>query len=371
MTTTVGPSPASAPELGTQRRALTFLLPSSLFLAVPLIFAWPPDLANQIGLVLASLATLFFFLGSAWVEHRSTRVRWGWLLGLAASITMMDVVTVGDARAIYFTAYLTAVAALLLDWRQARWVISVASLAAGTYLITTGDMIGSVMAVAAFAIGWSVGSGRETDRMRAALQAAEERTAVLAVVAERERISRDLHDILGHSLTAITVKADLARRLIQKGDGRAEQEVTELGQVARQALADVRATASGMREVRLSTELASARSVLEAAGVECQTPSALPLLTDQQSEIFGYVLREAVTNVVRHAQATLCRITVDGGRLTISDDGRGLPPKAERRGLAGLAERLEAFGGSLAVQSGPNGTTLTAELPAADQEKTQ
>lgn len=120
-----------------------------------------------------------------------------------------------------------------------------------------------------------------------------------------------------------------------------------------------------LREVRLASEVASARSVLEAAGVECRTPSALPVLDDARSELFGYVVREAVTNVVRHAGASVCTIAADDASVTIRDDGVGLRPDAVRTGLRGLAERADAAGGRLIVTGG-DGTTVRLELsPAA------
>lgn len=116
-----------------------------------------------------------------------------------------------------------------------------------------------------------------------------------------------------------------------------------------------------MREVRLATEVASARSVLEAAGVECRTPSAQPVLDDARSELFGYVVREAVTNVVRHAGASVCTITADEASVTVTDDGVGMRPDAVRTGLRGLAERVDAAGGSLSVTA-DGGTTVRVEM---------
>lgn len=117
-----------------------------------------------------------------------------------------------------------------------------------------------------------------------------------------------------------------------------------------------------MREVRLASEVAAARSVLDAAGVECRTPSALPALPDARAELFGYVVREAVTNVVRHAGAVTCTITADETSVSVTDDGRGIPTDAPGSGLRGLAERVEASGGRLTVTSSTAGTTVRATL---------
>jgi two-component system sensor histidine kinase DesK len=152
-----------------------------------------------------------------------------------------------------------------------------------------------------------MGGGIEAGRISARLTRAEQRASALAVVAERERISRDLHDILGHSLTAISIKSELARRLVEADPVRAQEQMAEVVEIARQALGDVRATASAIREIRAATELASARSVLEAAGIEPHLPSAVPTLSNEVSQLFGFVIREAVTNVVRHSDARPAR----------------------------------------------------------------
>ena len=181
------------------------------------------------------------------------------------------------------------------------------------------------ISVVAAGMGLATAAGMEAGAAQGRLQRAEQRVTTLSVAAERERIGRDLHDILGHSLTAISIKAGLAARLVDLDPAAAKAQIAEIEQVSRQALADVRTTASGMREVRLATEIASARSVLLAAGIESRMPSALPPLSDQASELMGYVVREAVTNVVRHSRAGVCTVVVEPAAVEIRDDGRGLP----------------------------------------------
>ena len=147
----------------------------------------------------------------------------------------------------------------------------------------------------------------------------------------------------------------------QEGIDQIKAQIAEIEQVSRQALADVRTTASGMREVRLATEIASARSVLLAAGIESRMPSALPPLTDRMSELMGYVVREAVTNVVRHSRAGVCTVVVRPSAVEVRDDGRGLPSGVRSgSGLLGLRTRVEA-----AVHRPVNPTVLTPEEFAA------
>lgn len=367
-TTAPAYDPAAA-ELPWWRRAFAqgagYMLPSVAFLAIPVFFAVPGGPALVAVTVACTVIIAVFYLGSSLVMHWPEWARWLWLIGLIASISLLAAVSDRPSLVAYFSPFITMVAAVLLPWRMSRAVIIVASLGALGLALLDGDTFAVVIAVMAFALAFSVGTGIEQGRMREALNRAEERTAVLAVAAERERIGRDLHDILGHSLTAIAIKADLVGRLIGRDDEAARAEVGTLGDVARQALADVRATASGMREVRLAAEIAAARSVLEASGVECRTPSALPVLDDAHSELFGYVVREAVTNVVRHAGASVCTIAADEGWVSVTDDGGGIPAGARRTGLHGLAERVEACGGTLEVETSASGTTVRAVLPPA------
>jgi two-component system sensor histidine kinase DesK len=194
-----------------------------------------------------------------------------------------------------------------------------------------------------------------------ALVAARAEVAQLASEGERARIARDLHDLLGHSLTAITVKSDLARRL--DGDA-ARHEIAEVEQLSRQALADVRAAVSGYREVTLAGELARGRELLRASGIEAEVPSALGSLTTANQELFGWAVREGLTNVVRHARATRCVVTVSASEVEIRDDGVG-GDGSFGSGLSGLRERVAAAGGSVSAGSvSPRGWRLRVTVPA-------
>jgi two-component system sensor histidine kinase DesK len=174
--------------------------------------------------------------------------------------------------------------------------------------------------------------------------------ARLASEAERNRIARDLHDLVGHSLTAITVKSNLARQLAANENSPALQEITEVEQLSRQTLADVRAAVSGYREVTLAGELARARELLRAAGVTADIPTATEPINAAAQELFGWVVREGVTNVVRHARATSCTIAISATSVEIRDDGAATQ-SAEGNGLTGLRERVASVGASL--EAGP------------------
>ncbi len=189
----------------------------------------------------------------------------------------------------------------------------------------------------------------------------------LAKVAERERIARDLHDLLGHTLSLITLKAELARKLVDRDPLRAKQEMQDVEQTSRAALADVREAISGYRGQGLATELIRARQTLETAGIAVDCAASEVPLSPAQESVLALALREAVTNVVRHAQAQRCSVRLSRDQeactLEIADNGRGADAP-EGNGLRGMRERLEAIGGSLQRQTAA-GTRLVIHLPLA------
>jgi two-component system sensor histidine kinase DesK len=206
----------------------------------------------------------------------------------------------------------------------------------------------------------------ERNRMNRKLRKANEEIENLAKVAERERIARDLHDVLGHTLSVITLKAELAGKLIDRDPERAGKEMREVEEISRQALSDVRDAIRGYRSRGLVAELALAKSTLETAGltVQCDAATTVKLPAVQES-VLSLAVREAVTNVVRHAQARSCRMRLEqqngSCRLEIQDDGLG-SSNGEGNGLRGMRERVEMLGGTL-HRSTEAGTTLTIMLP--------
>jgi two-component system sensor histidine kinase DesK len=188
-----------------------------------------------------------------------------------------------------------------------------------------------------------------------ALAEARAELARLAAENERMRIARDLHDLLGHSLTTITVKAGLARRLGLADPAQALGQIAEVEELCRQVLADVRNAVSGYRDVTLAGELAHGRELLRASGIAADLPTATDIVDPAHQELFGWAVREGLTNVVRHARASYCTVRLSRSAVEIVDDGTGKPaPEGgvpPGNGLSGLRERAAAAGGR--VNAGP------------------
>jgi two-component system sensor histidine kinase DesK len=189
----------------------------------------------------------------------------------------------------------------------------------------------------------------------------------LAATAERERIGRDLHDLLGHTLSLVAIKADLAGRLIERDPARAHDEVAAVARVAREALAQVRSAVTGIRAAELAAELAAAHLLLETEGVLLDYVLPAQALPPELETVFALAVREAVTNIQRHAHAGHVRIELRrehaDALLQIDDDGRGGEIVAGN-GLNGMRERVRALGGELQWQSQRGqGTRLLLRLP--------
>jgi two-component system sensor histidine kinase DesK len=210
----------------------------------------------------------------------------------------------------------------------------------------------------------------EQKRSQCKLEKAREENAALAQVAERERIARDLHDVLGHTLSVIVLKAELAGRLMGRDDVRAAAEIADVEKTARTALAEVREAIGGYRAKGLQAEVDMARMTLDAAGVTLRCETMPPTLKAREETALSLSVREAVTNIVRHAQATECtmRFTVaqDGfTTLEVEDNGRKTVVR-EGNGLRGMRARVEELGGRFRIERASiQGTRLVIELPGS------
>ncbi|WP_158861766.1 sensor histidine kinase [Leifsonia sp. AG29] len=191
------------------------------------------------------------------------------------------------------------------------------------------------------------------------LREVQAEVARLAVVEERNRFARDMHDVLGHSLTVVSVKSELARRLLAADPDRAQEELADIQRLTRSALTDLRAAVAGYREADLATELDAARAALAAADIAAVLPPDGDAAAPELRALFAWVLREGVTNVIRHSDARTCWVRLTRSELTVEDDGTGIAPEAQGTdggsGLRGLRERAEAAGAALEIAPSPHG----------------
>ncbi|WP_300018759.1 histidine kinase [Pseudonocardia sp.] len=292
-----------------------------------------------------------------------------WSPALIAALGVL-VVTVNSGGTVFFV-YAAAAAGTLLTRRAATaWLGGLTALVGFAALVSTAPPPYLLLSIAPPLVTlWIVGLAcmDEADQQReaAGLRVENARVEHLATLTERERISRDLHDVLGQTLTGIVVRAQLAQRL--GGDeGVAEMAVVET--MARDALAEVRTTVSGWRRLSVDDELAVARDALAAGGVELViTRDDGLVLTPSAETALALALREAVTNVVRHAHARRCTVALrftDGQvELEVADDGVGGGGR-EGNGLTGMRERIAALGGSV-QRLARDGTAVVVALPAA------
>ena len=187
--------------------------------------------------------------------------------------------------------------------------------------------------------------------------------ASLALSEEREEIARDVHDVLGHSLTVITLKAELAQRLLEIDPARAGAEMEAIAQLSRASLAEVRSTVTRLRVPDFSGEIEGAGRALQTAGIRAELPEAQSALAvaGVNAKLFSWVLREAVTNMVRHSEANAARVRLSATGLDILDNGVGVGD-ARGNGLTGMAQRVAASGGSVVIEAAPE--QWLAENPA-------
>ncbi|GAA3275496.1 sensor histidine kinase [Dactylosporangium vinaceum] len=335
------------------------------YMAGPILDAWhrPEAWERIVGLV-AAVAFCGVYLTGFMATRRHFRsegrppsatasgLRVGAMVGCAAALTLI----VGESG--LTTLVYIAVMAVFTYPPRAGWsVVFASALTAGILpRVVPGwdgtiDLLFAVM-VAALAV-WGV---TRVVQRNAQLAEAREEITRLAIAAERNRFGRDMHDLLGHSLTVVSVKSELAARLVQLAPERAEAELADIQRLVREALTDVRAAVAGYREMSLATELASARSALDAAGIEADVPVTGEAVDPDRRELFAWVVREGVTNVVRHSEAKHCWVRLDRAAVEISDDGRGPAgldaqpaEKSAGHGLDGLRERLDAAGYALTI----------------------
>ncbi|HST65130.1 MAG TPA: sensor histidine kinase, partial [Mycobacteriales bacterium] len=315
------------------------------------------DRVLRLGLLLAFCYVYIDLVARALTGQR-VWLRWA-APGLLAALSLALVGLVGP-DALGTVVYFAVTVVVLHEFR-----VGLPIAAAGTLLVGLSSwLVPSWSDTDTWAVAGSVALGslaafgfQALIRRTWELRAAQQEVSRLAADRERMRIARDLHDLLGHTLTAAAVKAQLAGRLVGRDDTRAAAEIGAVEQLTRQVLADVRAAVAGYREVSLAVELATAREVLSAAGIAADVPGAVDEVPAGLRELFGWAVREGITNAVRHSGARRVRIAVTPASIEIADDGQGMRAGAAApgSGLTGLAERAAALGGRLEVGPGQDG----------------
>ena len=333
-----------------------------IFYFVPLA-AGTPTTREVVWSLLAAAAFLLLYFEA--FRSRGTRqlvIAWA-IHGIGLAIVPIN--PAGGCFFIYAVAFLGFAASPRAAFRWLALML-VSITAEALWLGTPGWGWLPVLAISAVVGGTNVqfAQMRRKDRQLRVAQAAVEE---MARIAERERIGRDLHDLLGHTLSVIVLKSELASKLADRDPPRAIAEIREVERISREALAEVRKAVSGYRAEGLSDEIANAERVLVAAGITAEISGvSTTALSPEEDRALAYALREAVTNVVRHAGATRCWIALSENEglihLEVRDNGRGgLAP--EGSGLSGMRERLRQVAGTL-ERHGQNGTRLVMSLPA-------
>ncbi|MEV6647261.1 histidine kinase [Amycolatopsis sp. NPDC051371] len=329
------------------------------------IGSWPVAF-GACGYAVALIAVHLIGFGYGRIRFR------GLALALQAALGLLPVAQLGAAWSVmsgYFVGSLLLVAKPLVAGSVLVLVsggVGLVSARAGTSMVSIADgmhdaTLTAVAAVAVFGMAWFVRLAVEREDTRREL-------AARVVAEERARFSRDTHDLLGLSLSAITLKVELTRRLVESRPAQAQQELAELVTMSRKALADVRSVAAGQRELSFEDECRSAAGVLRSAGMIVHFERKLPdQLPDPVATTFATVLRESATNVVRHSKASWCEIAVGATRgkawLQVANDGV-LPSESEDceeahgRGLRNLEHRVHLLDGELTAGARPDGTHL-------------
>jgi two-component system sensor histidine kinase DesK len=302
------------------------------------------------------------------------------------ALALLDVALIALATAIVANSpdqgwvalfyYASTAASMLLPERRALGLIAVAGVLAGLSLVDSQDLASAIVqGLSVSVIGITVFAMTALRRTNIALYEARQELADRAVADERDRIARDLHDVLGHSLSLIAIKSELAGRLLPGDPDGARVEIADVERVARESLASVRDTVSGARQPTLANELENARAVLEAAGIASTLDHRAGYLAPAEDAVLAWAVREAVTNVVRHSGARHAAIHTSRPMTTeaaieVVDDGgdtvaaEAVVPGTDGTGLRGLRYRLESVGGRL--EAGPlaaGGYRLSATIP--------
>jgi two-component system, NarL family, sensor histidine kinase DesK len=338
------------------------------FLINPLAEAWQhrDELRGVVGMASTVLFAVVYM--TLWWRARADRQQLirdpelSWSLPYVGALVALGAITVicvgepGMACAVY----VGVACVMVFPFRVAAPIV--VALVVGTVALGAwagwGSQLGTAFGIAAASVavlGLRAVMSRNMD-----LVIAHQENARLAVDNERTRFARDLHDILGHSLTVITVKAELAQKLLDVDVERARAELADLERLSRDALTDVRRAVHGYRDITLPGELVRARVALRAAEIDAELPNSTDDVPSELRELFAWTVREGVTNVIRHSGASRCEVRLTTTSAEVIDNGTATPsPNGHGSGLAGLRERAADVGATVVTRQLSPGFSLS------------
>ncbi len=340
-----------------------------IFLFMPFFFA-PKFSGKQISITLASVV-VFLPLHFATFKYHGRHAA----LSATAILLLCFVVMPYNYGANTYLIYGVIAAAYAFKARNAIifLIAALTLMAIETYWLKFPLVFYAATAIMACMLVFYTLYNLSVERSNYILKLSQQEVQRLAQMAERERIGRDLHDVLGHTLSLIVMKSELASRLFERDQNAAVAQIREVETVARAALGQIRTAVAGIRIAGLEAELANARLSLLAADIQLHYQLAPVQLASDVETVFALAVRESVTNIIRHSNARKVEIELTHGKnilqLQISDDGKGTLIKPGH-GLSGMRERLELLGGRLEIDTGPQGgVRLSLHCPMSETKK--
>jgi two-component system sensor histidine kinase DesK len=329
------------------------------YAAVPFVVRSSP--LERVATVAVTLAALALYFRGYWLRSRDIL----WVVGgfVAMGVILIPSNPAASVFFVYGASFLGRVFEPAVAYRYLGAILAIVGLETAALQLPPYAWIPAVVFSAL--VGSVVAQQCQKRRLTAQLLMAQDEVQRLATVAERERIGRDLHDLLGHTLSVIILKSELASKLAAVDPERASVEIRDVERISREALAQVRNAVQGYRSGGIERELGEARRMLETAGIRMEETIEPRRLSPVQEGVFAMALREGITNVVRHAHATVCRLSLrqtgNWCEMEIVDDGLG-GIIDEGNGLSGMRQRVEAVGGVL-ERNGTGGTRLRIRVP--------
>lgn len=359
------------PEIISMVWSLALFYPASTILDSDANLGW-----KMLGLAALGVFTVLYVYVIWWLAMENVRTPvlgfpLPWWITAYTILTGIGLSLALGSSGLLLMIFASASAGATLPAREGLRAVTLITVAAIVLTIITGNQLGDWMTtMSVLGVGFLLTTWQRLITAIRELEVARTEIAYLAVAEERARFARDLHDLLGHSLSLIALKSELAGRLTATDPVRASSEIGDVERVARTALQEVREAVAGYRQPTLATELQAAREILAAAGIACSISGGNLELSADEEAVLAWTIREGVTNVIRHSRARHCTIRVNRlagmAQVEVIDDGEGgmLSEQTTGNGLRGLAERVAALGGQFTsgvLESG--GFRLAVSVP--------